>query len=114
MTGTNTKRVPWQVVLKRSALYFLGLDILAFFYYASGNYQGFLAETQLLLLRIMSVLSTAALLSGLGGLVLAILPGTRRGSRLSILALAGWIAYLAAALGLAVLAYAVQAFASGV
>lgn len=100
--------------MKRAALYFLGLDLLAFFYYAVGNYQGFLAETQILLLRAVSVLSTAAFLSALAGLSRGVMRGLRRQEALSLLAVFGWVACMAAAAGLAVLSQSVRAFASGI
>jgi len=114
VTGTRKTPLLWNSALKRAALYFLGLDLLAFFYYALGNYQDFLAGTQLMLLHMVSVLSTAAVLSGLAGLAHALILSARGGKRASLLGLAGWVACLAAGLALALLSHSVRAFASGI
>jgi len=114
VTGTRKTPPPWNSALKRAALYFLGLDLLAFFYYALGNYQEFLAGTQLMLLHLVSVLSTAAVLSGLAGLVHALVRQARVGKKASLLGLVGWVACMAAGLALALLSHSVRAFASGI
>lgn len=114
VTESSNARSVWRSALKRAALYFLGLDLLAFFYYAVGNFQGFLAETQSMLLRAVSVLSAAAFLSALAGLGRGILLGIRRREAPSLAALVGWIACMAAAAALAVLSRFVLAFASGI
>ncbi len=104
----------WKPALKRAALYFLGLDLLAFFYYLVGNSQEFLAATQILLLRAVSVLSAAAFLSGLAGLSFSAARWIRRSERVSLPALAGWIACMASAVVLALVSQSVRAFASGI
>ncbi len=101
------------LVLKRAALYFLALDFLAFFYYLVGNGQGFLAETQLLLLAAVSRLSAAAFLSALAGLSAAAFYWARKTLPFSWQALAGWIAGLTLSGALAFLSSAVRAFAAG-
>jgi hypothetical protein len=112
--GSVSARSVWKSAFKRAALYFLGLDLLAFFYYILGNYQGFLADTQIMLLRVVSVLSAAAFLAGFAGLTRGALGALRRREVLPFPAAFGWLACMAAAVVLAVLSRSVLAFASGI
>lgn len=114
MPDTRTNLSAWKPALKRAALYFLCLDLLAFFYYLVGNSQEFLAATQILLLRAVSVLSAAAFLSGLAGLSFAAARWIRRNERVSIPALAGWIVCMAAAAALALVSQSIRAFSAGI
>ena len=101
------------LAVKRAALYFLGLDILAFFYYAAGNGQEFLVGTQLLLLRCVSLLSAAAFLAAVAGLAVSVVLWIRRSMRFSVLALVGWTACATGAVALALFSSSVQVFAAG-
>lgn len=113
MSGPKAKRPLLIGVFKRAVLYFLGLDLLALFYYILGNRQEFLVETQILLLRIVSILSCAALLAAATGLALSLRLWTRKAQAFSIWALAGWSVSIAGAAALAFLASGVRVFAGG-
>ena len=114
MKGSVAARSVWKSAFKRAALYFLGLDLLAFFYYILGNYQGFLADTQIMLLKAVSGLSAAAFLSGLAGLVRGALSAFKRREVLPLQAAFGWLACMAAAVVLALLSQGVRAFTAGI
>lgn len=114
MKGSVSERSVWKSAFKRAALYFLGLDLLTFFYYILGNYQGFLADTQILLLRVVSGLSAAAFISGFAGLTRGVLAALRRREPLTPPAAFGWFACMAAAVVLALLSQGVRAFSSGI
>lgn len=114
MKDSVAARSVWKSAFKRAALYFLGLDLLAFFYYLLGNYQGFLSDTQIMLLRFVSGLSAAAFLSGLAGLVRGVFAALRRREALPLAAAVGWLACMAAAVVLALLSQGVRAFAAGI
>lgn len=100
-------------MIKRAALFFLGMDFITFFYYAVGNAQDFLVATQLMLLRAVSVLSVAALLCALTGLAAAVARRARGDKDRFPLALAGWIAALAAASALVFFSSSVRVFSAG-
>ena len=104
----------WRSAFKRAALYFLGLDLLAFFYYILGNFQGFLSDTQILLLRVVSALSAAAFLAAFGGLVRELLVRIRRKEPPDVIGLIGWLSCMAAAAVLSLLSQSVRAFAAGI
>ncbi|HSV56513.1 MAG TPA: hypothetical protein VLH39_05325 [Magnetospirillaceae bacterium] len=113
MTATRNTKPALTLGLKRAALYLLGMALLSAFYYVAGNYQGFLAATQLMLLRVISGCSLAALLCGLAGLLNAAIQTIRGVCRPSFWALVGWLACSAAAAALAAAALGVRVFAAG-
>lgn len=101
------------LALKRAAIYFLCLDFLAFFYYGVGNGQGFVVDTQLMLLRAVSLLSAAAFLSALAGGAASVVLWVRRVLDFSVSALLGWTVCAAASAALAFFSSAVRVFSSG-
>lgn len=113
MFRTSPQKPLFVMAIKRVAIYFLGLDFLVFFYYIVGNYQGFVVDTQLMLLRLVSFLSAAALMAALAGMAAAVALWVRRARRFSVLALVGWAACLAAAGALAFFSSSVQVFSAG-
>jgi len=101
------------MAIKRAAIYFLCLDFLAFFYYVVGNGQGFVVDTQLMLLRGVSLLSAAAVISSFAGILVAIVLWVRQALEFSILALIGWVACIAVSSAMAVFSSSVRIFSAG-
>lgn len=114
MRYSITGKSVWRSAFKRAALYFLGLDLLAFYYYILGNFQGFLADTQILLLGVVSALSSAAFLTGLGGLVRELLAWFRRKETPGWTGVIGWVACLALSAALVLVSHSIRAFAAGI